>query len=240
MFNKFDHFSKLNKKQIFQSPTQKLNETGIEQAQKLAKKFSKHMRPTNRADLILTSDFDRALRTAQEIHKELNVVQKEEIKFTENQILGERGLGKLEGIFYSQIFKELEERKVDHSKFPFPVARHILNDVSKNVDLEIETEDEINKRKKDAVQFILKSIHDNLVENINNNSKNPFNVVVVSHGLFLSGLVGEFLLGEDQWLPVHFDNTAVSILGLKYYKKDERFQFSNVYVEKLNDTNHLE
>ena len=225
-----------NQKKQFQSPREKLNEVGIEQAQKLAKQ----LKQKKKIHLILSSNFDRAIMTSQEIHKELTKNQNETIKLLSNQILAERGFGKLEGVFYSQIPKKLEERKVDYKNFPFPVGHYALNDLSKNVSMMIETEDEINKRKKDAVQFILKSIHDNLDDSLKNNSKNPFNVVVVSHGLFLSGLVGELILGENQWMPVDFDNTSVSVVGLKYHKKDEGFQFSTVYVDKLNDTSHLE
>eukprot|EP01080_Neovahlkampfia_damariscottae_P006164 gene6164-10171_t len=227
----------LNKKEVFQSSEEKLNDTGIQQAQKLAKKFAKNSK--HNVKLVLCSNFERALMTAKELHKELNDVQKEEIKFTENVVLGERILGKLEGEPYRKIYENLKEKNMNHYEFPYPQPHYILNEVSKT-DETIESEHQVNKRTKEAIQFILDSIHNHIDDNSDHfHPKNPFHVVVVSHGLFLTGLFGELILGENQWMPVHLDNTALTTIGLKYQKKDEKFHYSNVFVQGLNDSSHL-
>ena len=65
---------------------------------------------------------------------------------------------------YSQIPKKTGRKKSRLQKFSFSCRTLCFILISKNVSMMIETEEEINKRKKEAVQFILKSIHDNLVD----------------------------------------------------------------------------
>lgn len=196
-----------------------LNQDGENQAKLVANRIKKE---GEEVSIILSSTLSRAKNTAKEIYNKF-----ENVEYIESELLMERGLG----IFETQKYEKLEEKIKNHIKDSIePKKYHALDKYSKDEkESKIETKDEIDKRIKDAKELILK-----ISNQIYNNSEKPNHIIIVSHGMFLSGLLGHLLNPKEYTpLPCYLKNTSVTKLNLNL--KDNSFQLIS-----LNDISHLE
>jgi broad specificity phosphatase PhoE len=226
--------TELNVSRIFQGKDSKLNLEGLEQAKKVGKRFTQ-----KKVDLILASTHERANKTAKIIHEIVTKNQKEEIPFQETDLLGERGIGKLIGLSHMKPFEILEKNNIDYYKLPQPHFSSCLNEVSLlHKDLEIESLEDCNTRVESSVNYLFDSISKYI--NDSHTSKNPFHCVLVSHGLFLSGILGYLTLEKGKWFPIHFYNTSVSTINVEFQNIDSKYIIKNVVILNVNDVSHYE
>eukprot|EP01080_Neovahlkampfia_damariscottae_P011397 gene11397-4564_t len=216
-----------------------LNKNGIKQAEKVSKKFILETEP--KPNLVISSSLSRAKTTAKSIHETLEKHHKTEIPFFETNLLQERGLGEYQGNSFQNIKEDLTSMNIEFEEFPQPRLYHCLNHISsKKENSTIETSEQLNKRVSDAIQFILDKTlnHYSKEENLKTSSKLPYNIIVVSHGLFLSGLIGNLFFSNDLHFPVRHSNTGVSSIVVEVEKKDTFYDFSNPLILHMNDTTH--
>jgi broad specificity phosphatase PhoE len=224
--------TELNVSRVFQGKDSKLNSDGLEQAKQVGKRFTQ-----NKVDLILASTHERANKTAKIIHEIVTKHQNAEIPFQETDLLGERGIGKLIGQSHMKAFELLEKNNIDYYKLPQPHFSSCLNEVSLLYkDLEIESLDDCNARVESSVNYLFDSISENIKDT--HTSKNPFHCVLVSHGLFLSGILGHLTLEKGKWFPIHFYNTGVSTINVEFQTIESKHIIKNVVTLNVNDVSH--
>ena len=216
-----------------------LNENGLKQAEKVSKKFILESEP--KPNLIISSTLTRAKTTAKSIHKKLEDHHKHKIPFLVTDLLQERGLGMYQGNTFKNMKEDLSKLNFQYEEFPEPRFHYCLNQISiKNENTKIETLEEVNKRVSESIQFILEKTFQHLIEDKDFivSSKTPYNVIVVSHGLFLCGIIGNLILSEEKWMPVKHSNTGVSSIVLEVEEKNSIYHYKNPSVLHLNDTSH--
>jgi phosphoserine phosphatase len=214
-----------------------LNSEGLEQAQKVSKRFST-MEP--KVNLIISSNLNRAKTTAKSIHQHLQDHHNEEIPFLETNLLQERGMGVYQGEFFKDIKKSLNEINLEYDELPQPRLHHCLNEIALKKDSKIETLQQVNERVYNSIQFVLESAMKQMSSNeVEYSFKSPFHVVVVSHGLFLSGVVGNIIHSEKgKWMASKFSNTGVSTFILEVEKKEDGIIHKNPLLINMNDVTH--
>jgi broad specificity phosphatase PhoE len=213
-----------------------LNSEGLEQAKKVSKRFST-MEP--KVNLIISSNLSRAKTTAETIHQHLQDHHNEKIPFLETDLLQERGMGIYQGKFFKDLKKPLNELNLEYDEFPQPRLHHCLNEIALNENTKVETLQQVNDRVFNSIQFVLESAMKQMSSNeLEYSFKSPFHVVVVSHGLFLSGVVGNLIRSEKgKWMPAKFSNTGVSTFILEVEKNEEMIH-RNPLLINLNDVTH--
>jgi broad specificity phosphatase PhoE len=170
-----------------------LNSEGLEQAQKVSKRFST-MEP--KVNLIISSNLNRAKTTA--------------------------------------------KINLEYDELPQPRLHHCLNEIALKKDSKIETLQQVNERVYNSIQFVLESAMKQMSSNeVEYSFKLPFHVVVVSHGLFLSGVVGNIIHSEKgKWMASKFSNTGVSTFILEVEKKEDGIIHKNPLLINMNDVTH--
>lgn len=141
-----------------------LHEKGIEQAQKLGRRFKEE-----KFDIIYSSDLKRAADTAKEIHLHHPTVP---IVFTEK--LRERDFGLLTGKTKNDLGFE------NHSPFP----REFIESLEVHEKYKVETEEKSLKRAKDIIDEIYEKHKDDTVIIVSHGSFSRFLVAAITGGKY--------------------------------------------------------